>query len=412
MAEPPNRRGPGARPARWVAMGVVAVGVVALGIVLRARRGPGPGHPSGEHVAPTTAGAPSATPSPSAPPSPEATVGSPSATAAQADRLARAAAEHFLSTYLDPGGRVVRRDQGGDTVSEGQAYAMLAAVAIGDQHRFDLAWNWAKANLQRPDGLLSWHWAGGRILDTQAASDADLDAARALLLAAQRFGQAAYRQEGLRMGQSVLSAETVQAGAQQALVAGPWAQTPPWYVDPSYFSPRTFALLAATSGDPRWAALTSSSYRLLHQLSAAPGLPADWGILDAGGTAHPSAAPGGGGGPSYGYDATRSLVRQAEDCNPQGQAIAAAAWPFLRSAAAGGLAAVYSLSGQPLVTSSHPVADVAAAAAATAAGDRAAASGLLERAAADDAASPSYYGAAWVALGRIMLTTAWLGGCP
>jgi endo-1,4-beta-D-glucanase Y len=73
-----------------------------------------------------------------------------------AEALARVAADRFLDRYMDPDGRVVRRDQGGDTVSEGQAYAMLLAVAIGDQPRFEQAWNWAKVHLQREDGLLSW----------------------------------------------------------------------------------------------------------------------------------------------------------------------------------------------------------------------------------------------------------------
>jgi len=42
-------------------------------------------------------------------------------TATPAD-TARAAAESFLDRYVEPDGRVVRLDQGGDTVSEGQAY--------------------------------------------------------------------------------------------------------------------------------------------------------------------------------------------------------------------------------------------------------------------------------------------------
>ena len=40
---------------------------------------------------------------------------------AEADRLAVESATAFLDGYVDPDGRVVRRDQGGDTVGEGQA---------------------------------------------------------------------------------------------------------------------------------------------------------------------------------------------------------------------------------------------------------------------------------------------------
>src|SRR5690348_4029051 len=55
---------------------------------------------------------------------------------------ARASGVRFLDRYMDPDGRVVRHDQGGDSVSEGQAYAMLAAVAIDDRARFARAWRW------------------------------------------------------------------------------------------------------------------------------------------------------------------------------------------------------------------------------------------------------------------------------
>jgi endoglucanase len=48
---------------------------------------------------------------------------------------------------------------------------------------------------------------------------------------------------------------------------------------------------------------------------------------------------------------------------------------------------------------------VAAAGAADAAGHTAARDGLLDSAAALDRRFPTYYGAAWVALGRMMLTT-------
>jgi endoglucanase len=54
---------------------------------------------------------------------------------------------------------------------------------------------------------------------------------------------------------------------------------------------------------------------------------------------------------------------------------------------------------------------VAAAAAASADGNGRAAAGLLARAQAVNAAHPTYFGSAWVALGRIELTTNALGGC-
>jgi endoglucanase len=102
----------------------------------------------------------------------------------------------------------------------------------------------------------------------------------------------------------------------------------------------------------------------------------------------------------------------AEDCSSDGRQWAKRAWPFFKSRAGSGLAATYDLAGHAQGNGSHPLAFVAAAGAAIAAGDAAAGRSMLDRAESAQAAAPSYYGAAWVALGRIMLTTDWLGPCP
>ena len=84
------------------------------------------------------------------------------------------------------------------------------------------------------------------------------------------------------------------------------------------------------------------------------------------------AAPHDDGRIGFGLDAARVPIRFAEDCDPASRAIAADLWPELRTREAG-----------------HPVELVAAAAAADAAGER----------------------AAWVALGRVVLTTDLAGSC-
>jgi endoglucanase len=60
----------------------------------------------------------------------------------------------------------------------------------------------------------------------------------------------------------------------------------------------------------------------------------------------------------------------------------------------------------------HAASYVAAAAAAKAADQKEAVRRLLDQAAEANSAHPTYYGAAWVALGRVMLTSSALGGCP
>ena len=80
---------------------------------------------------------------------------------------ARIAGQKFLDEYVEPDGRVVRRDEGGDVVSEGQAYGMLIAVAVGDETRFRSIWKWTKTNLRRADGLLAWRWADNKVTGCQ-----------------------------------------------------------------------------------------------------------------------------------------------------------------------------------------------------------------------------------------------------
>ena len=125
---------------------------------------------------------------------------------------ARIAGHKFLDQYVEPDGRVVRRDEGGDVVSEGQAYGMLIAVAVGDETRFRSIWKWTKTHLRSADGLLAWRWADDKVTDVNSAADADLDAARALVLAGRRFNAPELTKDGRRLGVAILETETVAVG--------------------------------------------------------------------------------------------------------------------------------------------------------------------------------------------------------
>jgi len=308
---------------------------------------------------------------------------------------AGAAAARFLDAYVEDDGRVVRHDEGGDTVSEGQAYAMLLAAATGDRARFDAAWGWARDHLMRPDGLLAWHWDDGRVVDGEPAADADLDAARALLVAARRFDAPRYADAGRRLGEAIRAHMTVN----DLLYAGPWARDER-VVNPSYLSPRAFAELG-------WDGAAARGRAVLGALGEP--LPPDW-IRVEGDTVTPTGPPGSPDDAAvYGYEAIRAPLRLAESCAADDRALAARAWPALRDLDP--LPAVVGLDGTPRGGGEHPAALAGAAGAAAATGDGAAAAGLLDRATALEAERPSYYGAAWVALGRVMLETDWLGRC-
>jgi len=304
----------------------------------------------------------------------------------------------FLDGYVDDDGRVVRRDQGGDTVSEGQAYALVLSASIGDEATFRSVWAWTTANLVGPDGLLAVRWDGG-IVDSMPATDADLVAAAALAIAGERFGDGELTAASTRIGERILRLEA----DGDLLLPGPWAAGT-GVVNPGYFVFPAMSVL--WNGDAAWGPVAARSRRVLAELMAdPPHLPPDWASArDA-----PSAAPApGGAGPRSGYEAARVLLHLDADCDAQGRALAADAWPFLHDeAAAGAVEAVRALDGTPLVDYEHPAALVAAAASADAAGDTGAADDLLRRATELDAAAPSYYGAAMVALGSL-----WIGTWP
>ena len=331
--------------------------------------------------------------------------GRPSAPAA-AREPHEAAGRRFLDTYVKPDGRVERTDQGGDTVGEGQAYGMLIAAAIDDQKRFDLIWTWTKENLRQPDGLIAFLWRDGELVDPKPASDADVDAARALLVAACRFERPELEDDALALGRALLRHETVRFGDLPLLVAGPWAKRPPRFVNPSYFSPATFAALGEATGDNRWASLSGSSRDAADRLMPGEGdLPPDWTVI-RGGRLVATGPPGSAKDkPIFGFEAVRLLVRFAEDPDPAGRKIAARAWPAFEGRSPAEIPVEWDLDGEPAGETEHPTALVAAAAAADAAGDTAAKSQLLDAAEALDRRRPTYYGSAWVALGRIMLDT-------
>ncbi len=323
-----------------------------------------------------------------------------------------AAAQHFLQRYVTADGRVVRIDQGGDTVGEGQAYGMLMAAAIGDSQRFNSIWSWTQKNLRRPDGLISFHWQDGHVVDPQAASDADLDASRALLVESCRTHNSALRQQALQLASAIMHVEVASFQGEPVLTAGPWAVTPPITIDPSYFSPATYAALGAASGNPDWAKLAASSRSITSALmSGSSRLPPDWARLEDGKPVPIGSPSDPQSTPEFSFDAVRTLVRMAEDPNPAGRRIAASAWPVFAGTDPNNLPVQHTLSGKPIGDILDAVVLVAAAGAADAAGQPGARDGLLDAAEALDRRSPTYYGAAWVALGRIMLTTRLLDAC-
>ena len=363
---------------------VVAVAVVALVVV----------RPGG--TPPQAGGTPSSTPQP----------GSADATA----RSPRQLGEDFLADHLDDG-RVVRTDQGGDTVSEGQAYGMLVAAAIGDEEAFDDTWRWTQRELVRPDGLLAWRWEDGEVVDDMPASDADVDAARALVVAGEAFDRPEWTRDGVELGTAVLDEMTVETPLGRVLLPGPWAQgAGPWSYNPSYAAPAAFRQLGEASGDARWAELEAGSRAATTAILDGTALPSNWAQVTLDGAVVPlPSADGSSGTVAYSYDAARLPLRYAESCEPEDVALAARLADVLDRYDE--LPVQLDLGGQAVGEDQHPLAYVARAAAEASAGDADRARADLERADAVAQATPTYYGSAWVALAALQLDDDALGAC-
>lgn len=322
-------------------------------------------------------------------------------------------ANRFLETYARPDGRVVRVDQGRDTVSEGQAYGMLLAEVSGDNAKFERIWTWTKKHLQLQDRLFAFHTnAVGDVIGPGAASDADLLIAWALL----RYHgprAAQWHRDGREIADAILASEvTMGPGGTPILTAGPWATGPPATIDPSYWSLAAFQGLAKLTGDHIWLRLETSAVSITREITKdGKQLPPDWAQLDLGDAPQAEPSPSGTVPQAqYGLDAQRTVVWFAASCNPQAKALAARWWPLLRPTRSARAMALH-LNGKVLTPTRAPLPLVAAAAAAKAAGRSTESQQLLDDAAAQQRRHPTYYGGAWSALGQALLTSNALGPC-
>jgi endoglucanase len=115
--------------------------------------------------------------------------------------------------------------------------------------------------------------------------------------------------------------------------------------------------------------------------------------------------------PRYSLDASRLPIRFAEACDPRSKQISAAIWPFFALQPIDKIGFAYTLSGRLLVPQQTATVLVGAAAAAQSAGQTAARDRLLAQADAINSRFPTYFGSAWIALGRLELETKLLGSC-
>ncbi|MBK8190874.1 MAG: hypothetical protein IPK79_10540 [Vampirovibrionales bacterium] len=245
----------------------------------------------------------------------------------------------FYQQRFMPGGERVESNNYGGSITEGQSYALMKAVWMGDRPAFDAAWRWTRRNMARPDSVLpGWRW-GKRddghygLIASENATDADQDIAYALLLAFERWGDAAYRTDADAMIAELWQRHVHRIAGRYYLDPGDW---PPFVegealtINPSYMAPyvyRAFARYDAAHADG-WRALANDVYPALEACSAlsALKLPPNWCAVNYQSGAIGFSDVQGEGARDFGYDAFRVFWRMAMDAREEGGSAQARAY--------------------------------------------------------------------------------------
>ncbi|MFN3405010.1 MAG: glycosyl hydrolase family 8 [Cytophagaceae bacterium] len=215
-------------------------------------------------------------------------------------------------------GARIKFDNTSETVSEGIGYGMLLAAYAADKTFFDELYTYWKAYLS-PNGLMNWKINGcGGVIGTGSATDADFDAAYALLVAANQWPSATtphnYTNEFNTMIARIRQFDMANNG--RATNGDSWFQndcTNPGYHSPGYY--QAFASKNTTNATYWSNTAYNFAYDVLWAANAhsTTGLVSNW----SNSTGTPNQCNSAGNGQiepiGFGYDASRYPWRIAQD---------------------------------------------------------------------------------------------------
>ena len=213
-------------------------------------------------------------------------------------------------------------DDGTSTVSEGIGYGMLLTAYAGDKTTFDALYAFYKANADA-NGLMNWKIGGCTgASGTMGATDADEDAAMALLVAAYQWPTATapytYKTEANKLITAINKCEidTKTSPPNQPSNGDGWINcnsTSNTCRNPSYMAPAYYKCFAASpdvtsAQSVPWLTVEAAAQTLvLANVNANSGLVTNWSDQNG--------VENGCNGPAnqYGYDACRNPWRMAVD---------------------------------------------------------------------------------------------------
>jgi endoglucanase len=206
--------------------------------------------------------------------------------------------------------RVIDRDAGDRTTSEGQAYGMFFALVANDRARFDKLLRWTEMNLADGDlssRLPAWLWGRGAddrwaVLDTNAASDADVWLAYTLFEAGDAWRDPRYTRLAEALASRIADEEVVHVPALGPVLlpgARGFVHDGKYRLNASYLPLQVFIALGARQPRGPWTAIADTIPRIV-RASAPRGFATDWIEVGPDGAFTPS---------SHGsYDAIRTYL--------------------------------------------------------------------------------------------------------
>ena len=208
------------------------------------------------------------------------------------------------------------------TTSEGQAYALLQAMWVGDEESFAQILRWTNQNLLKENGLLAWQTPAddvdaAQIAAQDNATDADIDAAFALLQAGERWSNPDYTTQGRELLAAIWERNVREINGTLYLLASDNAEREEGFLtNASYYSPGMFRSFALLETDPSrdWNRLANDSYEFLRAArNADTGLVSNWNLITPDGAVDSASAYVEEDSDVYGYDAFRTYYRVALD---------------------------------------------------------------------------------------------------
>ena len=257
------------------------------------------------------------------------------------------------------GGKVIRPENQNDTVSEGIAYGMMIAVAFNDQSLFDTLYGTWKANATA-GSLMTWCLgSGGGSMGTAcatsggSATDADEDAAYALLMAGKVWG-GTYNASAVTMIGDIWSHDIDGASGGTMLPKGGsnYGSPSSAITNASYFAPSMYRAFAAVDSGHDWAGVATASLNAVNgPIEGSNGLIPAW----CSGSCKTAASNGAATDGDYQYDSHRIPMRIGLDyCynkTAAAQSYTTKNTAFFAAAAANGIAYIqdmYTPSGGPV----------------------------------------------------------------